>query len=215
MRHILSTALVAVIVSLVTVTAAGALAQSPEQPATTDPAFELAGINADSVDGRHAVGARASKTKRAGKLVATNGKGFLPSNVVKPKWSLIQGTPAGFADGLDDVGYYTYVDTQTFSVGNTPISVFIGHPDSLDSEAQMLPIAAGDEVIITEETYKRYDNVSIGHWYRVARHTNSTNATVQFRVRVRLYDTGITPVPVALKTAIKDQIVVKVAKHRT
>ncbi len=101
------------------------------------------------------------------------------------------------------------------SVGNTPISVFIGHPDSLDSEAQMLPIAAGDEVIITEETYKRYDNVSIGHWYRVARHTNSTNATVQFRVRVRLYDTGITPVPVALKTAIKDQIVVKVAKHRT
>jgi hypothetical protein len=38
--------------------------------------------NADKVDGKHAVGAGASAQKRAGKLVATNGKGKLPTNIV-------------------------------------------------------------------------------------------------------------------------------------
>ena len=39
--------------------------------------------NADKVDGKHAVGAGASKSKRAGKLVATDKKGFLPRNILR------------------------------------------------------------------------------------------------------------------------------------
>jgi len=58
-----------------------------------------AGLNADRVDGKHAVGAKASKSKRAGKLVATDSKGFLPSNIVKPKWGYIKNKPAAFRDG--------------------------------------------------------------------------------------------------------------------
>jgi hypothetical protein len=94
MRRIISAILVAV--SLVTVTAAGTVAQS--EP-TTEQAIIPAGFNADKVDGRHAVGHGASARKRAGKLVATNKRGQLPSNIVKPAWRLILGKPAAFRDG--------------------------------------------------------------------------------------------------------------------
>ena len=92
--------------------APAAIGQSDESPvapsldeiiAQLDPAA-VRKINADKVDGRHAVGATTDKKKRAGKLVATNSKGFLPSNIVKPKWPLIKGKPAGFADGVDNAG---------------------------------------------------------------------------------------------------------------
>ena len=78
MRHVLSTAIVAVVVSLLTATAIGALAQERDG---VGPAA-VSSINADKVDGKHAVGSGASKAKRAGKLVATNGKGYLPKNIV-------------------------------------------------------------------------------------------------------------------------------------
>lgn len=39
-------------------------------------------VNADKVDGKHAVGAGASVEARAGKLVATNKKGTLPNNII-------------------------------------------------------------------------------------------------------------------------------------
>jgi hypothetical protein len=57
------------------------------------------GINAGKVDGKHAVGSGASPAKRAKKLVATDASGFLPSDIVRPLWSLIQGIPAILTDG--------------------------------------------------------------------------------------------------------------------
>lgn len=39
--------------------------------------------NAHKVDGRHAVGSKASPQRRAGKLVATNRKGRLPNNIIR------------------------------------------------------------------------------------------------------------------------------------
>jgi len=65
--------------------------------------FELA-ANADSVDGQHAVKYSTKKSKRANKLVATNAAGYLPSNIVKPRWGYIKNKPAGFADNKDNVG---------------------------------------------------------------------------------------------------------------
>ena len=53
-------------------------------------------------DGKHAVGAEASRANRAGKLVATDARGLLPGNIVKPSWDNLQRVPAGFADGIDD-----------------------------------------------------------------------------------------------------------------
>ncbi|HSV39622.1 MAG TPA: hypothetical protein VLI04_12775 [Nocardioidaceae bacterium] len=41
------------------------------------------GLNADQVDGKHAVGAKAPVAKRKNKLVATNKQGYLPDNIIK------------------------------------------------------------------------------------------------------------------------------------
>ena len=85
-----------------------ALAQSePAGPrsATVQPA--AAKLNADKVDGTHAVGAGASPSKRAGKLVATDSAGRLLSDIVQPGWDAIKGKPADFADGSDDVDYFS------------------------------------------------------------------------------------------------------------
>ena len=51
--------------------------------------------NAHKVDGKHAVGAGASVTKRAGKLVATNRQGRLPDNIIR------RAPDADRLDGLD------------------------------------------------------------------------------------------------------------------
>ena len=54
--------------------------------------------NAHRVDGKHAVGAGATKAARAGKLVATNSKGFLPNNIIKKavNSAKLGGKPKGF-----------------------------------------------------------------------------------------------------------------------
>lgn len=84
MRQLVSTAIVAVMVSLLTVTVAGALAQDQAPPTSRRPVEPAAvsAVNADRIDGRHAVGAYASRAKRAGKLVATNESGHLPRNII-------------------------------------------------------------------------------------------------------------------------------------
>ena len=93
----ISTALVAVIVSLLTVTAMGVLAL--DEPATTERTImPAAGINAASVDGKSAVGYTSKKTLRRYKLVATGGAGMLPSNIVRPFWGLIRNKPGILAD---------------------------------------------------------------------------------------------------------------------
>lgn len=51
--------------------------------------------NADKVDGKHAVGARAPLAKRAGRLVATNKQGFFPNNIIK------KARDANKLDGID------------------------------------------------------------------------------------------------------------------
>lgn len=52
-------------------------------------------VNADKVDGRHAVGAAATLSERAGKLVATGSTGRLPNNII------VKAPDANLLDGLD------------------------------------------------------------------------------------------------------------------
>lgn len=74
----------------------GVLAQSD------DSVTPAAGVNADRVDGKHAVDSDAIKKHRANKLVATDEDGYLPPNILKPLWRLVQDVPAAFADGIDN-----------------------------------------------------------------------------------------------------------------
>jgi hypothetical protein len=62
-------------------------------PSLAQAAFDA--VNSDKVDGKHAVGAGATPTKRAGKLVATNGDGLLPNDIIA------QAPDADLLDGLD------------------------------------------------------------------------------------------------------------------
>lgn len=100
MRHVVSTAFVALLVGALAGVTASALAQTPAEQAIGPSVVTVA--NADKVDGKHAVGYTAKRSKRAGKLVATDAEGMLPPNIVEPFWAAIQNTPAGFADGVDD-----------------------------------------------------------------------------------------------------------------
>jgi hypothetical protein len=95
MRQILSTAVVAVIVSLLTLTVAGAVAQAPAEERAVTPAITQ---NSNRVDGKHAVAYTNKRGVRAGKLVATNGQGLLPSNIVQPYWGYIKNKPGILAD---------------------------------------------------------------------------------------------------------------------
>ena len=56
-------------------------------------------INADKVDGKDAVGAAATRPARAGKLVATNRRGYLPNNI------LVKAKDSNLLDGLDSTGF--------------------------------------------------------------------------------------------------------------
>ena len=85
-RKHLSTILVAMVTAAVT---AGAPAIAA--------AFDA--LNADKVDGKHAVGAGASVTKRKGKLVATNKQGRLPNNIIK------KAPDANKLDGKDSTAF--------------------------------------------------------------------------------------------------------------
>lgn len=55
--------------------------------------------NSDKVDGKHSVSAFASKTKRAGKLVATSPKGYLPNNIIA------KARNADKLDGIDSAAF--------------------------------------------------------------------------------------------------------------
>ena len=118
MRQMLSTALVAVIVGALAGVTAGTLAQA-EPGSAVEPTAKAG--NADRVDGKHAVRYTNKRGVRAGKLVATNRQGLLPSNIVQPYWGYIKnkpgiladqqitwsevaGKPAGFADDVDSEG---------------------------------------------------------------------------------------------------------------
>lgn len=81
----------------VLITAVTVSALTAGGPALAAAAYDA--VNADKVDGRHAVGAGASSTNRAGKLVATNAAGKLPDNIIAkaPDASKLGGVgPAGY-----------------------------------------------------------------------------------------------------------------------
>lgn len=143
--------LAAVTIGLLAGAPIGAAAQS-EGSSAEEASAPAAGINADRVDGKHAVGATTDNARRARKLVATNRRGFLPSNIVKPLWGLIRdipavladgvvgwgevaNKPAGFADGVDNVGVakvrVVQIDGAQVDVaaGSGPAGFFLACPE--------------------------------------------------------------------------------------
>ena len=108
-------------IGIVVAVAYGSVNGQTEEGAQSSAFTPAAVANADKVDGRHAVGFGATKKQRATKLVATNKSGLLPSNIVKPKWSLIQGMPAGFKDGKDNRGVTKFYVKEKTTTANAVV----------------------------------------------------------------------------------------------
>lgn len=75
-------------------------------------------VNADKVDGKSAVGAKATAKKRAGKLVATNRAGMLPSDIVGKV------ADAELLDGLDSTELMAGLVPRTAVRGELQVGVF-------------------------------------------------------------------------------------------
>jgi hypothetical protein len=205
MRGLISTALVAVVVSIVASATVSALAQS--QPSA------VVDINAHRVDGKHAVGAGASIDRRAGKLVATNSEGYLPPNIVKPLWSSIQDVPGGFADGNDNIGYFSNVQfTQEtpLAPGAEQVVFTFNWPIGWAVFWQVIPsnTGAGTEKLLLTERLERQANGNIQFWLTVR---NDGDVASGYRLRYVAFDMGIAPASRADKSELAD-VEVKVRK---
>jgi len=190
MRQILSTGLVALIVGALAGATVSAVAQSPAEPVIVPAA--VSNINAHKVDGRHAVGSGASKAKRARKLVATNKYGLLPSNIIKPTWGSIKNKPAGFADGVDNVGYSSFVLVQNefLAEGESEI-VRVKLPPNVDLQFSLISKTQGGAVEVAKRWVSRYDDDKLEHSIVVKCLVGGTDTT--YDVRVLAFADGVTP----------------------
>lgn len=203
MRQVLSTALVALVVAAVTAVTVSAVAQS--EPEAVMPAA-VSNVNAHRVDGKHAVGAGATKAQRAGKLVATNADGELPSNIIKPDWSLIQNLPTGFADGTDGVGYFSNVQfTQTtpLAPGAQENLFTFNWPASWSILWEVIPTntGAGTEKLLLTERAERQGNGNLQYWLTVR---NDGDVASAYRLRYVAFYLSIAPASASAKRKLAD-----------
>lgn len=74
--------------------------------AAQDEVTPAAGINADRVDGKHAINSTGNKNQRKGKLMAFSASGYLPDNVIK------KAVDADKLDGLDSTAFASLAALQ-------------------------------------------------------------------------------------------------------
>jgi hypothetical protein len=102
--------------------------------------------NADKVDGRHAVGAAATKAGRADKLVATNSNGYLPNNIV------LKAQNSDKLDGLDSTRFLKATSTPTVGKSAGTPRVLSGdwqEVSSLSGAGQALVVPDGGVIVVT------------------------------------------------------------------
>lgn len=83
--------------------------------------------NSDKVDGKHAVGANATKEQRAKKLVATDKLGLLPNDI------LAQAPDSNLLDGMDSSDFMSSDDAWAYVIANgslhaTSGNITVTHP---------------------------------------------------------------------------------------
>jgi len=148
---------------MVALTGGAALTQSDGQ---VSPAAKQK-INVDKVDGKNAISATQNLNKRKGKLMAFNGSGYLPSNIVDGNVATVAAlqSPAGAVNEADNPVNWNQIQnvppavlaadtTRSFIAGETPLIavggvgvLFVDHPVGLEVETTLLPTAVGALVI--------------------------------------------------------------------
>lgn len=134
-------------------------------------------------------------------------------------WGEVQGIPAGFADGVDNVGYASATQPTIYNLpGAGDLWVYADVPIGVDVELYIIP-AVGASMMAYEDGMERGPRATSGFTglpavpadtvRRVYYLFNKDATATTFRVRVRVYDTGIAAA--ALKKVAK-QIKVGVVK---
>lgn len=200
-RH---TAVALAIVAVVALTATPVFAQLTNDASTYAPSIAR---NADKVDGKHAVGASASKAKRAGKLVATNKNGRLPNDIIKVNWSQLKGVPADIKDG-DDVGYFSGIAFTSVTPLGTDDNVWLvssDWPTGMHVEWSAIPTntSAGTEFLSTFVEIERQTDGKLEYWINV--NQGSGDNTTHYKLRYVAFDMGVAPAS-GVKKSIRSDI---------
>jgi hypothetical protein len=107
-------------------------------PALATAAFDA--MNAHKVDGKHAVGAKASPSRRAGKLVATGASGYLPNGIIK------KARDADRLDGKDSNSYLVAGNglrvEQSQAVDTCTGATLVSYPVRVNERARIFATAA-------------------------------------------------------------------------
>ena len=142
----------------------------------------------------------------AGQLVGGANDG--PSQCVRPE---VVGIPAGFADGVDNVGYASATQPAVYPIGGLATAVVVADtPVGTDVEVTIIP-AAGRFLEIEKEWYELGPRGSLpaGMLRHCHQLKNGSGSATTFKVRTRVFNTGIAPAAVK-----KGDFKIKVAVHK-
>jgi hypothetical protein len=127
-------------------------------------------------------------------------------------WNAIPNKPAGFADGIDDVGYVSATQPTAYPIAGSSVAyATVDTPIGTDVELTIIPKNPGDILEVSSEWWERVDAGTLRHFYELR--NGSTPTT--FKVRTRVYNTGIALA--AFKKALKKVevgVVTKAPKER-
>lgn len=179
----------------------------------------VANVNADQVDGRHAIKYTSNKTARKGRLMAFGATGYLPDNIVAGgvatvaalqssvgavneadnlvHWNQLLGVPPTIADGLDEGDGYD--SSIAVIMGGNDLAVAQAKwiafdvPAGVDVETTIIPAATAPASVIETLQFvvTRIDASILRHHYYIQNYVGSPATT--FKVRVRVFNQAIAP----------------------
>jgi hypothetical protein len=179
----------------------------------------VANVNADQVDGRHAIKYTSNKTERKGRLMAFGATGYLPDNIVAGgvatvaalqssvgavneadnlvHWNQLLGVPPTIADGLDEGDGYD--SSIAVIMGGNDLAVAQAKwiafdvPAGVDVETTIIPAATAPASVIETLQFvvTRIDASILRHHYYIQNYVGSPATT--FKVRVRVFNQAIAP----------------------
>lgn len=209
MRGRSSISLPLILAGLLAVTAVGAAGQDTEEP---DPLAPAAGVNADKVDGRHAIKYTSKKSRRKGKLMAFGATGYLPANIVKGGVATLAALrdPAGAVNEPDNPVHWNQIQgvppavmgsdtTESFIAATSPGAIPPGgqfifaveYPVGLSLQTSLVPVANGAAFYLASgagldpaEVFERSADGTRIIYYVVTRNVGPVASEVKLRVTV-------------------------------
>ena len=185
----------------------------------------VANVNADRVDGRHAVKYTSNTTARKGKLMAFGATGYLPSNIVQGGVATVAAlqSATGAVNEADNPVHWNQLQgvptavlqadtTRSAIVFETPVilagaqgAFYVAYPVGLDLKVTLIPTAPGAVFYVANNLLqpgyaigRSADGTGLLEAF-VVQNTGGVNSTVKLRATV-WNDTYLSP------SAVKDKV---------